>query len=213
MERNAPELSRSVVPPGGFWYEQALADGSVTRISGGSLDQVLELVLAYRQQNGMILGAGVEALPEAVSRDYHQWACGKWPWLCTGVREGPTATVEASGGVRGFELLVLRMQRWVDGLRRGPIEWVDAKRALERANICLGCPMNVLWETNCGSCNQNLVLSSAAVRGVRRTGMEGGLKGCRVYGTLQEVAVWVQDPGGEGAKYQVPSFCWRASAG
>ena len=188
-------------------YFQELGDGSYSRIEGGSLDDILERVLRYRQQNGIVLASGVEALPESVWRDYNAQVCGKWPWLCTGVREPPPMTVEAGGG-SGFEMLVLRMQRWIDGLRRGPIDWVDQKRAIERGQVCLGCPQNVEWATNCSSCNHALVMSSAAVRGVRRTGLEGQLRGCRAFGTLQEVAIWVESPGGE-AKYAAPPQCWR----
>jgi hypothetical protein len=204
------QLSKSVVPPGGFYFDQVLADGSSTRITGGSLDNVIELVLAYRQNNGMILPQGCEPLPEAVWADYHLQACAKWPWLCTGTREAPPFTTEVVSAASGWEMLVLRMQRWVDNLRRAPVDWTDQKRATERANICLGCPQNVMWETNCSSCNKNLVQSAAAVRGVRRTGLESGLKGCRAYGTLQELAVWIDQPGGDN-RYQPPPFCWRVA--
>jgi hypothetical protein len=207
-----PELSRSVVPPGGFHYEQGLGDGSYTRIEGGSLDQLLDRILVYRQQNGMILASGTEPLPESVWRDYNAQVCGQYPWLCTGVREAPVATVEGAGVASGFELLVLRMSRWVDGLKRGPIDWVDQKNATDRANICLGCPQNVDWHSSCGTCNQNLVLGAAAVRGVRRTGVDAGLKGCRAFGTLQELAVWISEPGGD-AKYKAPAICWRLKEG
>lgn len=203
------ELSRSVVPPGGFYYEQGLSDGSWSRIEGGSLEHLLDLILRYRQNNGMILAEGTVPTPEGVANDYHAWACSRWPWLCTGVREPVPQTTEVHGvGPSGFELLVLRMQRWVDNLRRAPIGWVDPKRAIDRAQICVGCPSNVDWTTNCGSCNQNLTMSAAAVRGVRRTGLEAGLKGCRAFGTLQELAVWLEDPQGD-RRYAPPPQCWR----
>jgi hypothetical protein len=201
-----------VVPPGGFYFDQALSDGSYSRITGGSLDNVLELILKYRQLNGMVLPEGTVPTPEAVWADYHAWACAKWPWLCTGTAQLPPFTTERVSAVSGWEMLVLRMQRWVDNLRRAPIEWVDQKRAIDRANICLGCPQNVFWETTCSSCNATLSQSAAAVRGVRRTGLESGLKGCRAYGTLQELAVWIDNPGGDG-RYQAPPFCWRLARG
>jgi hypothetical protein len=211
VQHNPPELSKSVVPPGGFYFDQTLADGSYSRITGGSLDNVLELVLKYRQLNGMVLPEGCVPTPEAVYADYNVQACAKWPWLCTGAAEVPPQTTErASPTSSGWEMLVFRMQRWVDALRRAPIDWTDQKRATDRANICLGCPQNVEWQTNCSSCNHNLTLSAAAVRGVRRTGLESGLRGCRAYGTFQELAVWIDNPGGDG-RYQPPPFCWRVA--
>lgn len=203
-----PQLSKSVVPPGGYWFNQALADGSYSKISGGSLDHLLGLILTYRQNNGIILAPGTLATPEGVYSDYHGWACAQWPWLCTGAAEPMAPVMEILTSQSGFEMLVLRMQRWIDSLRGGPIGWIDQKRAIDRAHICLGCPSNVDWMTNCSSCNHNLTLSSAAVLGARRTGLEAGLKGCRAYGTFQPLAVWIDSPGGD-AKYAAPPQCWR----
>jgi hypothetical protein len=204
----AAELSRSVVPPGGFIFDQALSDGSYARISGASLDQVLELILRYRQVNGMVLASGTVPTPEAVWADYNAQVCGKYPWLCTGVREPPPATVAGGSGSGGWELLLLRMQRWLDSIRGSGIEWVEPKTAADRALVCANCPQNVAWETNCSSCNQTLTQGSAAVRGARRLGIDSFLKGCRAFGTLQEVAVWIRDPGGE-KRYEAPPPCWR----
>jgi hypothetical protein len=198
-------ISTGVVPPGGYWYEQTLVGGGWTRIEGGSLEDLYGKILVYRQNNGMLVEGA--ATPEGVWGDYQGWACGKWPWLCTGVREPPPVTMD-SGGLSGFEMLVMRMQRWVDGVKRGPVSWVDQKRAVDRAQVCLGCVMNVSWETNCSSCNGNLVQSAAAVLGARRTGLEVGLRGCRAWGTKMDLGVWMESPGGDG-KYGAPPGCWR----
>lgn len=208
VDHNPPELSRSVVPPGGFIFDQALADGSYTRLEGASLDQVQELILRYRQVNGMLLPAGTLVTPEAVWRDYHSQVCTKYPWLCSAARTMPQATQEVATGLGGWEMLYSRMQRWMDEVRSRGQDWVDQKTAHDRAERCLACPQHVLWQTNCGSCNQNLTQQSAAVRGARRLAQDSVLRGCRVFGTLQEVAVWLQSPGGE-AKYEAPHFCWR----
>jgi hypothetical protein len=203
-------ISTGVVPPGGYWYEQGMADGSWTRIEGGSLDNLYSLILQYRQMNGGVVKEGTLCTPDGVWGDYQQWACGKWPWLCTGVREPPPSTMTLGAGTpgSGFEMLIFRMQRWVDGLRMGAIDWVDQKRATDRAQVCMGCPQNVAWETNCTSCNGNLVQSDRAVLGVRRTGFEQALRGCRAYGTKLDLAVWVDNPGGDN-KYEAPPQCWR----
>jgi hypothetical protein len=203
-------LSRSVVPPGGFIFDQALVDGSFTRIEGGSFDQVLERILAYRLANGMVLGESERALPQAVERDYNAQVCGKYPWLCTGVREGVPAPGLEKGSA--FELLITRISRWLSSLALEQVRWVDQKSAAERAQVCLGCPQNVFWETGCSPCNQQVRSGSSSLRGARRLALDSGLKGCRSFGTLQEVAVWMETPGGE-AKYAAPPFCWRRSSG
>ena len=204
---NPPQLSTAVVPPGGFVYDQPLADGSFYRVEGASLDHVRELILKYRQQNGMILAAGTISTPDAVSSDYHAWVCAKYPWLCTPQRDPLPVTVEA-GGASGFEMLLYRMGRWLEGVRSHAQDWIDPKSASDRANVCLSCPQNVLWQTTCDPCNSNLIQSAAALKGARRLPQDGALRGCRAFGTLQEVGVWLREPGGE-RKYQPPPMCWR----
>jgi hypothetical protein len=204
------ELSRSVVPPGGYRYEQGLGDGSVSVIEGGSLEEVLGKVLAYRIANVMVLASGVEASEEAVEKDYHGQVCGKWPWICKPLERGEIVrSQQTSAG--GFEMLIVRMQRWFGWLRGKSLGWVDMRVAYERGNVCLGCPQNVYWESGCGECNRQIRVDSAALRGSRRLGIDGGLKGCRAWGTLQEVAVWLEEPGGE-KRYEAPGMCWRVKA-
>jgi len=205
---NPPQLSTAVVPPGGYIYDQPLADGSWCRITGASYDNVIELILKYRLANGMLLPQGCAATPDAVSADYNAWACLKYPWLCTPQRSAPQATAEVSTGAVGFEILLQRMQRWIDQVRSHPVDWIDSKSATDRALVCANCPQNVSWQTNCDPCNSNLVQASAALRGSRRTALDPLLRGCRAYGTLQEVAVWIRDPGGDN-KYEPPPHCWR----
>lgn len=204
----SPEISRSVVPPGGYHYLQPLGDGSYSRIEGGSYDHLVDLILRYRLANGILLPPECAATPEGVHSDYNAWACRQWPWLCTAHREAPPATIESASGLSGFEMLLARAQRWVDWARTRPLDWVDQKRAHDRALVCQGCPQNVYWETNCSACNTNLTLSVRALKGARRTGLEDALRGCRAFGTIQELAVWLAQPGGD-SKYPAPAACWR----
>jgi len=206
---NPPQLSSAVVPPGGFIYDQLLADGSYYQIQGGSYDHVRELILRYRLLNGMVLAPGTRSTPDGVSEDYNAQVCGKYPWLCTPQREPLPVTVEV-GGTPGFEMLIVRMGRWLDWVRSHEAKWVDHKSATERAAICAQCPQNVLWQTNCDPCNSKLVIGSAALRGARRLHADPLLRGCRAFGTLQEVAVWLEEPGGEG-RYEPPPNCWRVA--
>jgi hypothetical protein len=205
-----PRLSSAVVPPGGFVFEQSLVGGGVTIIVGGSLDDVLGKVLEYREQNGPVLDPGQSLVtPDGVWGDYHAQVCSRYPWLCTGVREEMVVTQPLEGGPSTpWEMLYTRMLRWVDVVRTSDVGWVDQKTASDRALVCVGCPMNVAWETNCGPCNQNLSTLALSVIGGRRTALQGQLKGCRSFGTLQALAVWMSEPGGD-EKYPAPSVCWR----
>jgi hypothetical protein len=204
---NPPAVSRSIVPPGGFIYDQPLADGSTQRITGASGDNVLELVLKFRQNCGMLLKSGSIPTPDAVWLDYNQQVCTKYPWICSAARSQPQATA-ALAGPNDFVPLLLRIQAWEDTLRSGAIDFVDIATANARAMVCIGCPMNVPFETNCGSCNQKVAQTSAGLRGARRLGIDQMLRGCRPFGTLNELSVWIQSPGGD-QKYTPWPNCWR----
>ena len=194
------------MPPGGFIFDQVLGDGSLTRITGASLDNILDLVLKFRLVHGVLL-AGVEATPEAVFADYNAQVCTKYPWLCSARRQTPVVIMPQSP-VAGFEPMLTRMQRWIDTVRVGLPAFTDIQTATNRAMICAQCPQNIDWMTNCGSCNQNLTSLSVQIRGARRLGIDQMLKGCRAFGTLQELAVWLESPGNE-QKYPAPPICWR----
>jgi len=200
-------LSSSIVPPGGFIYDQPLADGSHMRISGASYDNILELILKFRLVHLAVLPAGTQATQEAVLADYNQAVCSQYPWLCRPL-DAPVPAAAAGQGA-AFVPLFTRMLDNLNQLKNaGAIPYVDQLAAQTRANICLNCPQNVQWETNCGNCNQNLIALSYQVRQGRRLGCDSGLRGCRAYGTALPVSVWLADPGGDN-KYQPPSICWR----
>jgi len=202
------QLSSAIVPPGGFIYDQPLADGSRMRITGASYDHVLELILKFRLAHLALLVPGVQATQEAVASDYNEAVCSQYPWLCKPLN-APVPDPSAGQGAPGFIPLFSRMLENLNELKNaGAIPYVDQMQAQSRANICMNCPQNIQWETNCGSCNQNLVALSYQIRQGRRLGADSALRGCRAFGTALAVSVWLADPGGD-ARYQPPSICWR----
>jgi len=204
-------LSSSVVPPGGFIYDQPLADGSKMRITGASYDNICELILKFRLAHLNLLVPGAQATQEAVAGDYNQAICSVYPWLCKPL-DAPVPAPSAGQGAATFVPLFSRMLENLNQLKQaGQIPYVDQITAQARANICMHCPQNVQWETNCGNCNQNLTALSYQIRQGRRLGCDSALRGCRAYGTALSVSVWLGDPGGDG-RYQPPSICWRVRA-
>jgi hypothetical protein len=190
-------------------FDQPLSDGSKMRITGGSLDNVLELILRFRLEHLILLPSGTEATPEAVSNDYHGTVCAAYPWLCRPTSGGGSAPPGQYGPV--FVPLFTRMLENLNGLKASVPAFVDMQSATNRANACMQCPQNILWETNCGTCNQNLTALAYAIRGGRRLNADSGLRGCRAFGTLLAVSVWLQEPGGDN-KYQQSApvgLCWR----
>lgn len=205
---NPPQVSTSLVPPGGYIYDQPLSDGSYSHIVGASLEDIAGLIWKFRLANPMILPEGCQATLDGSSADYHAQVCARFPHVCTPQRGAPVATTEISTGASGFEMLYTRMERWIGATRAGQLDWVDSKTATDRALICASCHANIDWQTSCGVCNDNLTRAAAQIQGNRRTALDSHLRACRVFGTLQRLAVWISDPGGE-KKYPAPPQCWR----
>lgn len=208
---NPPQVSTSLVPPGGYIFDQALVDGSYSHIVGASLDDIGAKIWKFRLANPMVLPPGCQATLDASVLDYHAQTCAKYPWNCTPQRTQPQATMEVATGATGFQMLYNRMERWIGAVRSSPIDWVDNKTAADRALICASCHANTAWETNCGQCNQSLAQQAQAVLGNRSTAFDGSLRACRAFGTLQKLAVWMALPGGD-SKYIAPPQCWRLAA-
>jgi hypothetical protein len=88
------------------------------------------------------------------------------------------------------------------------LEHVDAALAAHRAQICAMCPQNVSWQTGCSSCNDNVNVRTQMAKGSLATPYDRSLLVCRVFGTHNQVAVWLKDTHSESTQAP-PTHCWR----
>lgn len=196
-----------LVMPGGWHYEQPLDSGQKQRIEGRTYRELLERILLFRLQHIELISSGT-ATKEQVQLDVTAWICSRWPTTCTGPRgDFPFKPVEA---VRLYSNPTNAIEDWFKTLSKHELDWLDQATANRRARICMQCPLNQRWETNCGACNTNVRTRSLLLRGSHKSGFENQLKACLAYGWLNEVAIWLRDGFVSQPRRNPPADCWKA---
>jgi hypothetical protein len=197
----------SMVMPGGWHTEQELRSGQRQRIEGRTYRELVERTLLFRQQHLELVPPN-SATRENVESDLLMWICSRFPSSCTGSRgELPRPIVQSNPD---YVRPINRVEEWIATLSSRELEWIDSASATRRARICVNCHLNQSWQTNCGSCNQNIRSRGLLLRGSHKTGFESQLRACLAYGWLLEVAVWLKNGFGSAApRRQPPGDCWE----
>lgn len=211
----------SVVMPGGWHFNQKLNSSPqrprTQRLEGATYEQLLENVFQFRLNNLEMIPTGT-ATKELVEQDVSFFICGKFPQNCTGSR-GQFASLANTGRWPGKEFKVdyrrplTRIEDWITRLTNENLRWVDNATALERAQTCLKCPLHQNWRTGCGPCNDNAIRRATLIRGSHLTGLESKLRACVAFGTLQELAVWLQEDFSITKIRKLPNECWKTKSG
>lgn len=196
----------SMVPPNGFHYLQPLETGQYQRIDGRSYEELIEKIFQFRLQQIELVPSGT-AIKERVEADYMHWVCSRWPRACTGAI-GELPPEPAREQKLGYYRPTQRVEDWFKLLGTRQLEWVDQATAYRRAKICMECPLNQNWATNCGPCNQNIRTKALLLRGSHKLGLESQLRACLGFGWLNEIAVWLSD-GFREASRTIPPKCWK----
>jgi hypothetical protein len=210
----------SVVPPGGWTFRQKLTSSPQRPrhqlLSGATYDQLLDNVFKFRLNNLEMVPVGT-ATKESVEQDVGFFICGQWPNNCTGSR-AQFAKLETSGQWPGKQFKVdyrrplTRIEDWITRLTTETLRFVDNATALERAQICLKCPLHQAWRTGCGPCNDNATRRATLIRGSHLSGLESKLKACIAFGTLQELSVWLEEDFSSTRIKRLPDKCWKVKA-
>jgi hypothetical protein len=98
---------------------------------------------------------------------------------------------------------------WIAALGNTRVEHVDYALAGHRAQVCAQCPQNVRWATPCAPCNDNILVRIQHAKGSLYTPLDRHLFMCRVYGHINEVAVWLTDTHST-SEQPPPPHCWKA---
>jgi hypothetical protein len=195
----------SVVCPGGWHYPQVLSSGDTVRITGFSFEQLLENMLEFRRRHLELCGAE-SARIESVRTDLKKYLCAHFRQNCADSNSTPM--VQTGGiGITNYERPIDRAGNWFGKLSNQTLEKVDAALAAERAHICATFPQNVRWATPCGPCNDNILVRIQNAKGSVHTPYDRNLFLCRVFGHVNEVAVWLADTHSE-EQSQPPAVCW-----
>lgn len=207
----------SVVMPGGWHFNQKLLSSPqrprTQRLEGATYGQLLENVFQFRLNNLEMIPTGT-ATRELVEQDVSFFICGKFPGNCTGARS-QFSSLQQTGEWPGrrfkpdYRRPLTRIEEWINRLTVENLRWVDNATALERAQICMKCPMHQSWRTGCGPCNDNAMRRATLIRGSHLTGVESKLKACVAFGTLQELSVWLEDDFTTTKIKRLPAECWK----
>jgi hypothetical protein len=193
----------SIMPPQGWHYPQLLSNGESVRLTGFTFEQLLENMTDFRRRHPELVGGAASADIEQIRKDLKAYLCSHFKQNCADARSNP-----AGGAGIGLQRMYARpidkAADWLATLQSR--EYVDPALAAQRAQICAQCPQNIHWQTPCGPCNDNVTVRVQNAKGSLRTPYDRSLFVCRVYGHVNEVAVWLKAKSQSESK--PPSHCW-----
>jgi hypothetical protein len=199
----------SVVPPGSWHYPQKLSSGQEVKITGFSFEQLLENMLDFRRRHIELCGAE-SAYIEQVRADLKAYLCATFPQNCADSRTAPQSAHGIGIVSREYHRPIDRAGDWLANIADDRPEFLDLGLANARAEICAMCPQNIRWVTPCAPCNETIEVRMQNFKGNLRTPLDRRLHLCRVYGHLNQVAVWLKNTGSTPL-YPPPENCWKAN--
>lgn len=202
----------SVVPPGGWHYVQRLASGQDHKIIGFSFEQLIENILDFRRRHLEWCGAE-NANVEAVRADLKAYYCANFRQNCADSQHpAPQKAYGVAINRRDQARPIDRAGNWLAEVGGSRHEFLDAGLAGQRAQICAQCTYNIRWETPCAPCNETIQVRLQNFLGNLRTPLDRQLHMCRVYGHVNQAAVWLQNTQSH-ASYPPPAHCWKQQNG
>jgi hypothetical protein len=196
----------SVVPPGGWHFLQILSSGQTVKLTGFSFEQLLAEMLDFRMRHVDLCGAE-SARIEAVRADLKDYFCKHFRANCADSRQ--PIPIQVQPVTSGYTRPIDRALSWFGVIGNQSIERVDAALAAQRAQICATCPQNIRWVSPCMPCNDNVLVRIQNAKGSVHTPYDRNLFLCRVFGHVNEVAVWLADTHSQSDKVAAPAICWK----
>ena len=201
----------SVVCPGGWHYPQILSTGQSVRIASFSFEQLLTDMLDFRKRHSDLCGGATKATIESVRADLKSYLCSHFRQNCADSSTSPNITARVGIGISNYQRPIDRAADWLSQIGHFSIPKVDPALAAQRAHTCAQCPQNVHWSTPCGPCNENVLVRTQNAKGSAQTPYDRNLFSCRIYGHINEVAVWLTDTHST-SEQQPPAICWKAQS-
>jgi hypothetical protein len=195
-----------VVPPGNWHYPQVLSSGQTHKVTGFSFEELLSNMLEFRTRHIDLCGGNQNATIEAVRRDLKAYLCKNYPQNCADARSAPVQGLGIS--VSNYVRPIDKAANWLAKRAHARVDLVDAGLASRRAQTCVQCVQNVGWQTSCAPCNDNVAVRTQQLKGNQRTQFDQSLKMCRIWGWMNEVAVWMTDQQAVSDQ-QPPPHCWK----
>ncbi len=205
MLRNG--IKMLIVPPSGWWFEQAIDNGTTLRIDAPNYELLENKVFDFRLANIEIIASGT-ATREHVQYDLRSQISARAPNQCAGpVAPLSTGSDNEKGSV-GYMTPISRLDDWFKKLAYANLEWKPAEKALASAEICATCSQNIEWKTGCAPCVESIQRRIYRYKGDRSTPVDSQLKACRCFGHKNELAVWLVKTIST-SQAEVPDICWN----
>lgn len=187
-------------PVGGWTYPQAMPDGSIQRIPARGhcrlAKELVEEVSNFRANVGIPQGDVALDIARYIAKKSPENDRNRGRGIIDKPRPEP------------FVPLIERMRAWVD--ERLPLKpkLCDKTEANFRADICMGCPMNIRWETSCGACVQEIANRTMSLRNLVSYEYDEALLGCRVYGAPLGALIFLDRDELPAQQTDAPGKCW-----
>ncbi len=177
-----------VVPPGGFWYEQAFPSGPIT-LRGETIYALADVVMDFRSRFGLDIGDPLKEVEASI--------CARWPHLCNAFdTSAPQVADESPQGNDVRRITAWRSNRYSEHSRGGS-EAARQDIAEARAKICSECPAHKEKPTEgCLPCIQENERVLFVLRQGKETSVKPGI--CPITGQDNETASFMT---GDGLNY------------
>lgn len=182
----------NLFPPNGFEF----IDSDKIRHVGGSLEDLISKLAAYRTRRGLPPGSPIT--------EVNAYLCNLYPSRClNGTPPVSTSVVPQSIGSASTRLTSWLRAVWLRVAQKS-VEYVGEEESKRRAMICLVCPLHVGLPTECVACSETANTISFQLR-AGRDRFSLVLRMCgRSCSDLRVDALLVQPPD-SGA----PEKCWK----
>jgi hypothetical protein len=201
----------SVMPPTGWHYPQVLSTGEIVRLTAFSFDEILQNMLEFRNRHLELCGGAAKATIEAVRTDLKAYVCKHFKQNCADSPGPAYAGIGVSKSML-YSRPIDKAADWLAKIGNLHIDKIDAALAASRAHICATCPQNVRWAIGCVPCNENVSVRVQNAKGSVHTPYDRHLFVCRIFGHVNEVAVWLTDTNSTSDQ-QPPEVCWKVPHG
>lgn len=193
--------------PGGWHFEQVLSTGQKVKITAFSFEELISNMLSFRLRHLDLCGAE-HATKESAVADLKAYICAHYKQNCADSNGSRPVVTEGIGIRADYTRPIDRAGAWIAELGNTRTEKVDYGLAGVRAQTCVQCPQNIRWQSGCAPCNDNILVRVQNFKGGLRTPLDQRLHMCRVFGFINEVAIWLTDQHAT-ADQELPSNCWK----
>lgn len=190
------KLNKGQIPPNGYHFT---VEPGVT-LKTATYDLLVQEIIKWRTQNGIPVGE-----PEV---DIDNYYCSRWPNYCQVTQNEEKViqkNINLSKQVNAWAAITMRETPM------GGYALVDQNVAVNRCKICISCPFNRAWKSDCSTCTKATDTILIRLRQLRKIMLDESLLGCAINGFDNKTAVHLPLSAlnlTEEKLQSIPQNCW-----